>query len=269
MLLSEPFQTQFDIRFCIFGFPVRVHPLFFVMPLVFGDCWIQSDTLSNTGLRYLIVAATFFLLLMIHELGHTFAFRYFGQPSSIVLYWMGGLAIPNHASWNARRSRVDSPNSQIVISGAGPAAGLAAGGLMVLLVYAIGGSFQWEFVGVFPLASVIAPQQANSFDNPALMLFLEAGIYLSFFWNILNLLPVWPLDGGQISRAIFLKSRSQNGIQQSLMLSCGVAVLITVWSIQRGGVGFTTIFFGLMAFESYNLLMSYSGRGPFGGGGWR
>jgi Zn-dependent protease len=216
-----------------------------------------------------IVAATLFLLLMIHELGHTFAFRYFGQESSIVLYWMGGLAVPNHASWNSRRARIDSPNNQIIISGAGPAAGLVVGGIMVLLVYAIGGNVNWSFDGVFPIASVVAPNAKSSFNNPALMLFFEAGIYLATFWNILNLLPIWPLDGGQISRALFLKSRSPNGIPQSLMLSCGTAVVIAVWSIQRGGVGFTTIFFGLLAFESYNMLTSYSGRGPFGGGGWR
>ena len=60
----------------------------------------------------------------------------------------------------------------------------------------------------------------------ALLLYL---VLPSIFWAILNLMPVYPLDGGQIARELFLIFNARNGIRYSLMLSimtgAGLAVL--------------------------------------------
>ena len=86
----------------------------------------------NAGVVILIIASVFFLSVLIHELGHTLAFRFFGIDSHIVLYWMGGLAIPGGGmgAWNGGRTKRLNPNEQIVVSLAGPAAGLLLGGLL-------------------------------------------------------------------------------------------------------------------------------------------
>ena len=91
MLLSEPGRTDYDINFEMFGIPVRVHPAFFILPVLLGRGMIDSE--MNVGVGMLLVAALFFVSILIHELGHVFAYRYFGQAGRIVLYWMGGIAM--------------------------------------------------------------------------------------------------------------------------------------------------------------------------------
>ena len=82
-LLQVPPPTRFDLRFSITGIPVRVHPLFWVIALLFG-----SSSNSIIGLLTWIVAI--FVCILIHELGHAFAMRRYGQDSQIVLHLGGG-----------------------------------------------------------------------------------------------------------------------------------------------------------------------------------
>ena len=73
MLLSEPGRTDYDINFEMFGIPVRVHPAFFILPVLLGRGMIDSK--MNVGVGMLLVAALFFVSILIHELGHVFAYR--------------------------------------------------------------------------------------------------------------------------------------------------------------------------------------------------
>ena len=101
MFLSEPGRTSYDLEFSCFGFPVRVHPAFFIMPLLLGRGLITPEV--NTGVGLVLVTAIFFVSILVHELGHALAFRYYGLPSRIVLYWMGGLAIPDSGNvWGSK-----------------------------------------------------------------------------------------------------------------------------------------------------------------------
>jgi len=72
-----------------------------------------------------------FVSILVHELGHAFTMRYFGQDARVVLYMMGGLAIPESSPWRASSGRrVRGPLSQILISAAGPGAGFLLAGLV-------------------------------------------------------------------------------------------------------------------------------------------
>ena len=153
------------------------------------------------------------LSILIHELGHALAFRYYGIRSHIVLYHFGGLAIPDSQSFGGYSSGPRNPWHDVVISAAGPAAQLvAAFGLTAIL--RMGGHSvplsilqRIGFSGGEPLAS-------ND-----LYYFVAFFLIVSIFWAFLNLLPVYPLDGGQIARNLFLLFGGQNAIQHSLMLS--------------------------------------------------
>ena len=127
-MFQEPGRTQYDLNFNLFGFPVRVHPGFFVISILFGQGAISlgSRLGLNAGVSLLVIIVVFFLSILIHELGHTFAFRMYGVRSSVCLYWLGGLAIPD------RSSRRLTSNQQIVVSLAGPAFGLLFGAVLVL-----------------------------------------------------------------------------------------------------------------------------------------
>ena len=95
--------------------------------------------------------------------------------------------------------------------------------------------------------------------------FVSFLLVVSIFWALLNLMPVYPLDGGQIARELFLLSGSRQAIQHSLMLSIAVAVGLGLWGL-RGQQPFMGMMFLMLAYSSYTTLQQYTGRGGFGGG---
>jgi stage IV sporulation protein FB len=55
---------------------------------------------------------------------------------------------------------------------------------------------------------------------PELVLFVLYNLlWINIFWGLVNLLPIWPLDGGQISREICQAYRGQEGQRLSLLIS--------------------------------------------------
>ena len=132
MLLGEPPRTQYDVNFNVLGFPVRVHPFFWLAAFLLGSRSGGKDP----GIALLIWVVSFFVSILIHELGHTLMMRRFGISSHIVLHMMGGLAIPDSSGFGvqSRDSR-----SSILISFAGPAAGFAFAGLIILVILGSGG----------------------------------------------------------------------------------------------------------------------------------
>src|SRR4029077_4224312 len=63
--------------------------------------------------------------------------------------------------------------------------------------------------------------------EPALVA-LDQLYFVNLFWPILNLLPVWPLDGGRISRETFEWLMPRNGTGVSLFLSFLVAAFLAI-----------------------------------------
>ena len=259
MFLSEPSQTSYDINFTIFGFDVRVHPAFFIMPLILGAGLLQGE---NAGATFLTLIIVFFLSILVHELGHAFAFRYYGQPARIVLYWMGGLAIPDSGGgpWGVRSTVSLNPHQQIVVSAAGPIFGFALAAVLIAVVYAVGGTVRLDRDGILPMfLPVFGPEV-----NDAVRIFFFVGIWANIFFNILNLAPVFPLDGGQIARQIFVLNDGFNGVRNSMILSVAAGGLIALLSFSNGD-RFMGFFFGFMAWSNY-MTMQQMGGGF--GGGW-
>ena len=126
-MLAEPDRTPYDLRFRFLGFPVRVHPWFWIATLL-----LNGDGLLRLGPEYLLIwIVVVFVSILVHELGHALAFRRFGADADIVLYAFGGLAIPTNSI--AGRGR------RILVSLAGPIAGFVLFGI----VYGTNQAFEW------------------------------------------------------------------------------------------------------------------------------
>ena len=79
-LLGEPPRTQFDFGFSVFGFRVRVCAFFWLAAILLGQ------GAASLGAKFLLLwIAAMFLSILIHELGHAFAFRHFGISARIVI----------------------------------------------------------------------------------------------------------------------------------------------------------------------------------------
>src|SRR5512134_3918704 len=127
LLFQELPPTRYDLRFSVAGIPVRVHPLFWLIALLFG---------STGDLRMLPVwIVAIFVGILVHELGHALAFRRYGQRSHILIHFMGGLTIPEPVSWGSGYANVGlTANQQIFISLAGPVAGFLLAALLLAIV---------------------------------------------------------------------------------------------------------------------------------------
>jgi stage IV sporulation protein FB len=241
-VLAEPDRTNYDLNFRLFGFRVRVHPLFWL-----GAALLGMRSLKD-GLEYLLIwVGVVFVSIIVHELGHALAFRRFGTDAHIVLWMFGGLAVPY--------SGVAGRGRRIVVSLAGPAAGFVLCGI----VYGTQREFGW----------------ANGNEYLALMCIWL--VVVNLYWGILNLLPVFPLDGGQVSRELCEAKWRGRGVVTSLKISVSVAATVAAYSLfcevdARSGNGvlglvpywlrgdlFTAILFGLLAYQSYQLLQFHTG----------
>ena len=89
MLLGEPPPTQGDLHFRILGFPVRVHPFFWVSTLLLGMGGGEADPVET-----LIWIGVVFISILVHELGHAVMQRRYGGRPWVTLYGLGGLAVP-------------------------------------------------------------------------------------------------------------------------------------------------------------------------------
>jgi membrane-associated protease RseP (regulator of RpoE activity) len=70
------------------------------------------------------------------------------------------------------------------------------------------------------------------------------------------LLPIYPLDGGQIARQLFELVSPRHGTTQSLQLSMGAAVLMCAYGILKQD-WFIALMFGFLAYGSYQSLHWY------------
>ncbi|HSH03617.1 MAG TPA: site-2 protease family protein [Anaerolineae bacterium] len=240
-MLFQPPSTRYDLNFSIFDIPVRVHPLFWLLGLLIGA--------SSRSLTFMLVwVGALFVSILIHELGHSLMMRRFGIDSYIILHMMGGLAVPRggRGGYNA--------NEQILISLAGPVAGFILAGLTIVVGVMMGGTFVIGSILFLPIPAV-------AFSGGGLVpTIVGAMLWINIFWGLVNLLPVYPLDGGQVARAWFIKTDPWEGARKSLMLSTAVGAIAAVGGLLLFSSPFMLLLFGSLAAQSYQMMQG--GGGP-------
>jgi len=211
------------ISFSLFNIPIRVLPWFWItLALISGNIFVDSKEGFFLLLLFLIAG---FISVLVHELGHALTAKHFGKRVEIVLQAFGGYAAYSGGAPLSRRET-------FMITAAGP-------GIQILLGFA---------VLVF----------AENFDTmgPQASYFFRVLYIISFFWAILNLLPVLPLDGGRLMETILGPQR----IRLTLKISIAVAAGIALISLSLGWGILLPVFMGFMAYESYKTLQQNSWR---------
>ena len=86
-------------------------------------------------------------------------------------------------------------------------------------------------------------------------------LWFNIVWGAVKLLPVFPLDGGQIAQTLIVASDPWGGLTRSLWLSVITGAITAV----VGGIAFQSIFmvmlFGSLAYSSYLALQQVGGGG--------
>jgi stage IV sporulation protein FB len=260
-VLIEPSRTPYDLQFSFLGIPVRVHPFFWLMAVLLGSRGFSSDVQPMAQL--LMWVGVVFVSILVHEMGHAVTIRYFGWRPWITLYAFGGLASyePGYSSSYGSYSRKgNTPTGQVIISAAGPIAGFLLAGLVAAVLFAVD-----RKTGFFLLGRPILVGRGDFIENPYLSILAFQLLIVNVFWGLLNLLPVYPLDGGKISRELFTAYSRRDGLQHSLILSIGVAAGLALWGASKRD-WWLAILFGILAYQSYQMLQQQ--RGGWGGKGW-
>lgn len=257
MIFNEPAPTRYDLNFVLFGFPVRVHPGFWLIGLLLGFSTRREDMrLWLLDLVGWVLAL--FLAILIHELGHAVVMRrFFGAQPHIILHTFGGLASPA-----GYYRRTPGTWGDIAISAAGPGAAFAAAGvvlgILALLGYPPFVVLNSTYGFIISFEGVLVSKQFSE------MIFQF--IFICTIWGLVNLLPVYPLDGGRIARDLFMHFDRREGVRRSLILSIAVAGALSAYQlvqwIQSGGghFPFVALLFGYLAYLSYAMLQNYNQR---------
>jgi stage IV sporulation protein FB len=164
------------LSFNLFGIPVRVQPWFWITLALIGGGLGANDALSMLLVVMFMLAG--FVSVLVHELGHALTVRKFGLPAAITLIAFGGFASYPAGILNRKQS--------FMVTAAGPALQLALGVLIAVI----------RFFADIPSESLL-----NSFT-----FYL---VIVSIAWAVLNCLPIYPMDGGQMLAAVLGPKRER------------------------------------------------------------
>lgn len=162
----------------------------------------------------LVWTAAVLISITIHELGHAFVMRGFGARAHIVLYALGGLAIPDRAF---RRGQ------DILVSLAGPLVQIAMGYAAGFLLKHSAGDAGW------------------------VRQFYHDFITVSIAWGFFNLLPIFPLDGGHVMNSLLGPAR----YRFTMLTGAILAVAAGIYFFSRFPSIFNLLLFGMLAWQNF------------------
>lgn len=174
--------------FRVWGIDIRMHPTF---PLILVWAALQYGLLQGQGWAGvafgIVVTLLLFVIVVLHELGHSYAaLRYRVPVRRIVLLPIGGVA--------ELEGMPENPRQELVIALAGP----AVNGLLAVLL--------WLVARAVRLGDELLPGPAlDLFERGALAGGEAVFRYIfiaNLFLGLFNLLPIFPLDGGRVLRAL-------------------------------------------------------------------
>jgi len=169
--------------FAVKGIDIRLHITF---PLILGWAALQFAQIYggvNGAIFGIVAISILFVLVTLHELGHSFAAMSYGIPTKqIILSPIGGVA--------QLLRMPDKPGQELVIAIAGPAVNILMAFLMLAVALALGIDLNTLFRG------------AAGLEGATLTSLFSYVFVSNIFLAVFNLIPAFPMDGGRILRAL-------------------------------------------------------------------
>lgn len=204
-----------SIEFRLFRIPVRIHLWFWLMAL-----WLWTLNSEEGWAGLVIWVLVVFQGILMHELGHALVGRAFGRQPRIELIALGGL------TW-WEQSEPMSPGRSLVVSAAGPAVGIFIGSLALVLMDVL------------------------RVPDPSLARYaFRSLIFVNLGWGVLNLMPVLPLDGGNIVASLMELVAPSRGRLLACYVSFAVIGLLFAVTVTFKQYPATILLF-LLAFSTY------------------
>jgi len=167
----------------------------------------------------LVFGVVILVSILVHELGHAVVGRWMGlKPLGILIHGFGGLCRYDRAPVGLRG---------VLVSGAGPAAGLLLGGAGFVLLLTTRGYLGGGVIAV-----------------------LGDLVMVNIFWSLFNLLPMFPMDGGGV---VLHGIEARWGLATAMRITRWVSVVtalgVGVWALTIGSI-FIGLIAGLVLFQN-------------------
>lgn len=162
----------------------------------------RKGTYSSVAWNVLEYLALF-LIVLLHEFGHALACRQVGGTANQIVLWpLGGVAYVNPPQ---------RPGATLWSIAAGPLVNVA---LLPLLIAAVAASSSMGWEQAIP----------NAYQ------FLQAVLWINVALLVFNLLPIYPLDGGQILRSLlwFVLGRGRSLMVTTILGLLGIVGFVGV-----------------------------------------
>ena len=196
--------------------PIAISPFFWITAALIG--WINS---SGSGSPFMMILIWMFVILvsiLVHEFGHALTARFFGQTPRIELVGFGGLTYQEGARLRGWREFL------VVLNG--PVFG-----------------FLLFFFSLFLL-------NTGWFTSLSMVFMLKIFTWVNLFWTAVNLIPVMPLDGGQLLRVVCESISKGKGLRYAIAWSMVFSALCAFFFFYIGYFLVGAIFF-LFAFQNF------------------
>lgn len=193
--------------------PIRVKFGFLAIASIIA--MVSANSVATFAVWFLVIFAS----VLVHELGHAIAALIFGKKPAIELNIMGGITYfyaQDLKKWK-----------QFIIVLNGPLMGF----------------------GLYLFAS----SQLGSQVNGSLSAYIYTAIaHINLFWTLLNLLPMLPLDGGQLIRIICEAVFKNKGLYAASIFSLAFSCIFALIGFLLGQFLFGAILF-LFCFQNFEL----------------
>lgn len=232
-------------QFRLLGIPVQVHLSHGLIAALLAWSFAQSERGTDwpgailgvaahpqrgatMAVVMLIWGAIISFSVLVHELGHALSARAWGYSPIVQLVGLGGRTLPNapgEIPWDR----------EVLLTLAGPSAGLLLG------VLSGGAMLGLDAAGV---------------TNEVLLYTLRAAFLANLFWALVNLVPVAPLDGGHIARAVLMHLFGRKGFLYAQVVTLGFAGAgLAVALLFRAPI--LGLLFGLWGFRAVTVVQGY------------
>lgn len=199
-------MTANNPHLTVFGFPVYFRISCLIGAAFATLIWREFGVL---------IAVTLGVSILVHELGHSIAFRRYGTESHIVVHLFGGYSSPE------RPQRL-SHREWVIISLAGPITAFVLLGAPAWLLLNFG---PWLSAYPYAIAKVL--------------------VYFNIYWGAANLVPLWPLDGG---RVLYHGTKGNWEVTRIATLGMSAIALVVAFKL---GFTFAAIFIAYNAYQVF------------------
>ena len=207
----------------VLGFPVRFEIWFWV-----SAAFIASRTNDlNRALLWIVLVT---VSILVHELGHALAYRRFGAEASISMWGMGGLTHGCNAGHL-------TPQQRIFVSAAGSTLEMVTLGIPAWVLDQLWAPGGWAGLTLHWL------------------------FWINVVWALVNLAPVWPMDGGHIiDEILFLREgSSQRRTTNAISLVTAIPIAIYMWTLDMTWGAFLFGFFIVLNLRALGVFKKRSG----------